>query len=330
MAWTFSPIVTTITQDEFFPTITDNILAGNVMLERFLGNARPWGSGHILRVPIKYQKSSAGGSYSPWDTFSTSQQNTRVLASYSPTFNYYSVVLANPQIAFNRGDAAVLDLLAAEMESVSNDMRDGLGTQFYSDGTGNSSKDIQGLGLVVSSSSDLGGLDVSTYPTWASDLDSDSESINLADLFQSIDDATIGNDIPTLIVSTKTIWKTFENLLQATINYYTQVQGYPKVNRFTTRGKGGQTGDIGFDALYARGIPFVKDEKCPSDYLYVLNENHLWFASQPHPEYATSNGFAWTGLKTPTQMDAKVGQFLLYGNFVCNSRRTQAYQTSKS
>ena len=329
----FSAFVTTVTQDRFIPKVIDNVLAGNVLLERMLGNARPWGSGHILRIPIKYQKSSAGGSYTGFDPLSTSQQNTRVLASYDPKQNYFSVIISGIQQAVNKGDAAVLDLLAVEMESVAKDMADELGTQFYSDGTGNSSKDITGLAAAVAASGTYGNITygASTYPTWLSDVDTSTNAITLAEMRASHDAASIGNDKPTLIVTTPAIWTTFEGLLTATVNYYTQVQGYSKVNRFTTKGRGGQTGDIGFDALYFRGVPVVADEKCTSGYMYMLNENHLWMATLPHAKYGTTkNGFAWTGLKEPTNQDASVGQFLLYAQMICDSRRTQALLTNKS
>ena len=277
--------------------MVDNVLTGNVLLERFLGNAKPWGSGHALKIPIKYQVSSSGGSYEGFDIFSTSQANTRVLASYDPEQNYFSVVISGIQQAVNKGDAAILDLLATEMGSVADDMKSGLGTQFYSDGTGNSSKDIDGLGAAVLSSGTYATLAPGTYTTWVSDATSQDSAITLAARRASYDAAKIGNDAPTLIVTTPAVWTTYEGLLTATINYYTQVQGYSKVNRFTTRGKGGQTGDVGFDALYFRGVPIVSDEKCSSGYMYFLNEAHMWFARLDHPKYATDkSGFAWTGL----------------------------------
>lgn len=327
----FSEFVTTVTQDQIFPKVIDNVMTGRVLLERFLGAAKPWGSGTPKKIPIKWRKSTSGGSYDLWDTFTTSQSTERVLATYYLKYNYWSVVVANPQIAVNQGDAQVIDLVRAEMDSKTDDMRDALSTQLYGDGTGNSSKDIEGLGKIVLSSGTYAGLAPGTYTTWVSDEDSDTEPITLADLRQSIDDATIGSDAPTLIVTTKAVWKTLEGLLMATINYHTQVQGYPRMTRFGIKPAGtGQTADIGFDVIYVRGIPTVKDEACTTGFIYVLNERHLWFGTRQHPEYATKNGFAWTGWKTPTNQDAKVGQFLLYGNMLCDSRRTQAYLHVKS
>ena len=332
----FSSFVTSVTQDKYIPKVVDNVLNGNVLTMRFLSNPRPWGSGHLLRVPIKYQSSSAGGSYSGFDSFSTSQQNTRTWATFDPKQNYFSVVLSGIQRAVNKGDAAVLDLLATEMSSVSDDMADGLGDQMYSDGSGNSYKDIQGLAAIINDGSDTatyGGLSRSTYTTWLSDEDSDTEAITLADLRASYDAATHGTDHPTIIVTTPAIWTTFEGLLSATINYHSQVQGYPKMTRFGIKRDAGtgQTGDVGFDTLFFRGIPFVADEKCTSGLVWLINEKHLWFASLAHPDFPVrEKGFAWTGLQRPTNQDASVGQFLLYGNLVADSCRTHAYQKTKS
>jgi hypothetical protein len=261
--------------------------------------------------------------------------NTRTKATFDPKQVYGSVVISNIQQAVNKGDAAVLDLLATEMDSVAADLADEIGTQLYADGTGNSSKDFDGLDAAVddgNGTATYGGLARGTYTTWVSTYTSNSGAISISNLQSAFDSAKIGNDAPTLVVTTPAVWRTYEGLLQATINYLPQVQGYPKLNRFgISRNAGtGQTGDIGYDSLFFRGIPVVSDEKCPSGKLWVLNERHLWFAKLAHPKYGENHGFAWTGLKEPTNQDAEVGQFLLYGNLIADSCRTHAYMTSKS
>lgn len=334
----FSAFVTTVTQDKFIPKVVDNVLAGNVMCMRFLQNSRPWGSGHKLIQPIKYQSSTSGGSYSGFDAFSTTQANTRVSAEFDPKQNYFSVVINGIQQAVNKGDAGVLDLLATEMDSVAQDMADGLGTQFYSDGTGNGSKDITGLDAAVddgNGTATYGGLLRTTYTTWVSTYTSNAGALTIANLRSAYDSAKIGNDAPSLIVMHPSEWSTYEGLLQATINYHTQVQGYPRMTRFGIKRNAGtgQVGDVGFDTLFFRGIPVVADEKNTDGYVWMLNEKHIWFARLDHPKYPAKQnqyGFAWTGLKEPTNQDASVGQFLLYGNIISDSCRTHAYMTGKS
>lgn len=332
----FTEFVLSVTKNKFVPKVEDNVLNGNLLTMRFLSNPKPWNGGARYQQPIKFQKSSAGGSYAGVDLLSTNQQNTRVRAYFDPKQNYFSVVLDGIQQAVNQGDGQILDLLATEMDSVSNDMADTIGDEMYSDGTGNSSKDITGLAAAINDGNAVatyGDLARGTYTTWLSTLTSNSGAITLANLRSAYDSAKHGNDIPTLIATTKAIWSTFESLLQATVNYYTQVQGYPKMTQFgiTRNGNTGQTGDIGFDTLFFRGVPVVADEKCPSGRVYLINERHLFFAKMNHAKYPTSkNGFAWTGLKEPINQDAEVGQFFLYGNVVADSCRVHSYMTSKS
>lgn len=157
----------------------------------------------------------------------------------------------------------------------------------------------------------------------------------MANMRSAYDSAKIGNDIPTLVVMHPSEWSTYEGLLMATINYHTQVQGYPKMTRFgISRQAGtGQTGDAGFDTLFFRGMPVVSDEKITDGVLYMINEKHLWWSGLNHPTHAVSGnpyGFSWTGLKEPTNQDASVGQFLLYGQITGDARRTHAYMTGKS
>jgi hypothetical protein len=306
MATSFSAFVTTVTRDRIVPKIVDNILAGNVATMRFLSNSRPWTGGHQLVLPIKYQTSSAGGSYKMWDTFSTSQQNTRHQAKFDPKYNYQSVVLANPQLAVNSGDSKILDLLKVEMASAADDMADRIGTQFYdAGGTTSGADDIIGLDAAIDDGNttatwgEING--TSTYTTWVSTLTSNSGAITIAQMASMYDSAKVGNDAPSIVIMHPSEWTTYEGLLQATINYHTQVQGYPKMTRFgISRAAGtGQTGDIGFDTLFFRGIPVVSDEKCDDGVMYMINEKHLWFARLEHPKYPSKQnqyGFAWTGL----------------------------------
>jgi len=346
MATTFGAIVTTITQDYIVPKITDNILLGNVLLLRMLGGQKPskaWGrvSGHLLNVPIKYQTSTQGGWYTGFDTFSTSQTSTRVLAEYDPEQLYWSVPLSGIQVAVNQGPQKVLDLVQVEMNSVAQDMADTLGTGLYSDGTGTSNKQLDGLDACVDDgvgTATYANLLRSTYTTWVSNHDSSTNAITRAELAASFDAATIGADHPTLGVTTPAIWTTIEGLAMGTISFNNPLPGLGREYGQMTRAgvRRGVGGELGFTALFFRGVPIISDEKCTSGRFYWLNENHLGLATWPYPNfpgYVTKpayHGFCWTGLKLPLNQDASVGQFLFYGQLVTDSCRTHAYMTNKS
>jgi len=345
----FSKVVTTITQDYIVPKVVDNILDGNVLAGRFLStrkDATSWGrlvSGEQLKIPIKYQKSTTGGWYSFWDTFSTNQDQTRVLAEYNPKQLYWSVGAAGIQIGVNKGDQKVLDLLKVEMDSCSADMMDTFGTGLYSDGTGTSNKELTGLKAAVDDGNGVAtyaGLARGTYTTWLSDLDASSNTITRSELGASFNAAVHGNEQPTLGVTTETIWTTIEGLAMGTIMFNNPMPGLSKeYGQWSRAGvKKGVGAELCVTSLFFRGKPIIADEKCTSGYFYWLNERHIGLATWPYPipefpGYVSKpnyHGFCWTGLKVPTNQDASVGQFLFYGNLVTDACRTHSYMTGKS
>ena len=315
----------------------------------FLRTAKPW-SGHQISQPIKFQANTTSvGSYSGFDTLSVQQINTRVNATFNLKQYFGSVVLSNAQISVNDGDEKVLDLIATETSSVADDLLDLIGTGLYNDGTANNSKELGGLDALIddnSGTATYAGLARSTFTTWVSNLDSSSNAITLAELRSSFDAAKIGSDAPTIIVMHPSEWTTYEGLLTPTINYHTQVSGYPKVSAFVSKGAAtGQSGDIGFDALFFRGVPVVSDEKQDDGTIQLINEKHLWLAVKKHPKHASVNvralpgrgaeaetftGFSFTGFKEPVNQDAVVAQLLWYGELIADSCRHHAYLTSKS
>lgn len=338
---TFGNYVQSVTRQHIIPKVVEGIVNGNVLTMRLLSNSQEW-SGESLKKPLMKSLNTSGGSYSGFDTFSTAQADTRVLFSYDPRQNYQSVVLSNLDLAVNATQDRVLDLLKVEMETAKISMMDRIGTQFYADGTGNSSKDFNGLANLVDDgtvASTVGGLTRATYPTSLNATVTTSVgAITVGRMRTAYDAATHGADTPSLIVTDKTTWSYLEALFapQIRLNY----EGYSQVTAFdVVKDKQSLKGEIGFNAIMFRGTPIVKDEKCTTGYIYFLNEKYLQWYGLKHPsheavEISTTvmesgayekmpkvKGFAWTGLKEPVNQDAEIGQVLLYGNLVCWSPR---------
>jgi len=344
---TFGTKVTTITQDYIVPEVIDNILDGNVLTMRMLTKQRPakgWGkvSGESIKIPIKYQKSTSGGWYENFDPFAVNQTNVRVHATYRMRQLYYSVPLSGAQLSGNMGESRVIDLLTTEMGSVANDMLDTFGDGLYSDGTGSANKQLTGLDAAVDNgtTATYAGLLRATYTTWVSDTDASANAVTRAEIADSFAAAKHGSDTPTLGVTTPAIWHTIEGLAMATMNW-NNPQGnggfareYGSVSR--AGAKRGVASELGSTAIFFRGVPIVEDEKCTAGRFYWLNENHMGIARWPYPDlpgYSSKSnyhGFCWTGLKMPTNQDVTVGQFLFYGQLVCDSCRTQAVMTNKT
>lgn len=331
---TFNEVVNTITQDEILPSVVDSVLNSNVLTLRLMSNPKPW-AGEQLKVPVKVSKNAAGGSFDGFDSFSTSRSNTRISMAFGPKGYYQSVVISNLERAVNAGKSKVIDLVAVEMDSSQQDMTDGIGTAFYSDGTGNGSKDFTGLAAAVDDGSvagTYGGKSRTTYTTLKSSVTAALGNLTLAAMATSYDAATKGSDRPTIIVTTEAVWGYYEQLLQPTVVANYDSGGFSQVTKQgTAQNRGALKGEIGFDALWYRGTPVVKDEKCTSGYMYFLNEKYLSWYSLPHPDNVMRSDsgliegyygmekppvISWTGFKRPTNQDAMLGQFIVYGELI--------------
>ena len=97
-------------------------------------------------------------------------------------------------------------------------------------------------------------------------------------------------------------------------------------------------GLAGYTAIWYRGIPIVKDEKCTSGYIYYINTDVTYWSGLPHPKHGMvslgtstiegvgnpvprNHGISWTGFKEPINQDGETGQFILYGQMLCEMPR---------
>jgi len=340
---TFDAYVQSITQDKIVPKVVDNILNSNVLALRILGKQKPW-SGESLKFPIKYQKSTTGGSFSGLDTFSTAKVNTRQTLSFDPRGYYQSVVLSGMDVDVNATPEGVLNLVKVEMESAQQDMIDSIGGLLYGDGTGNSNKEFLGLDAIVDDGTSVttyGGLLRSTYSPVLDGTRTASGGTLTTDLLGALyDNCTRGSKKPTLSVTTEAVWTIYEALLQPTVAAnYQAMNGYKQVTRNgVAENRGALQGEIGFDALFHRGVPVVADEKCTAQTWWMLNEEYLTFYGLKSHKYSPismasstidgvyndapkTSGFSWTGLKEPVNQYAEIGQIILEGNLVSPAPR---------
>lgn len=320
----FGNRVVTTTQDKIMAKVVDSVLNSNVLATRFLSAAKQW-SGETMKFPIKYQKNSTGSSFSGFDSLSTAASNTRVNMSFNPSFYSITTTLPLDELAVNATDARVLDLMAVETASSAQDMADEIGTQFYGDGTGNSSKDFLGLGAIVDDGSSVatyGGLSRSTYPTIQATVTASSGALSLAKLRALYNAVASGSQKPTAAFTTKPVFGYYEQLLQPQERILKDV-GMVK----------GLSSGTGFTALSYAGVPVFMDEKCPSGQFIFLNEEFIDFYALQVPntkeirfkstdiegnDYSEvmGLGFSWSDWIVPTNQAALIGHIYLGGQLI--------------
>ena len=278
--------VTDITQDTFFPAMTDNIYSGNVLTAILSRSPRTWRGGTPIRVPVYLMSGQLlnVGSYSGFDSFSTTAETPTQQASFNPSQYAASIPLSGIELAANRGEAAVVDLVASTLSIYAEALRQDMGTDVYGDGTGNNSKAL--LGLVAqtddtTSVTTFGGISRTTYTNWRGTRTAQSGSLSLANLAADVDAAQVGTEKPNLLVTTPAVFTIYEALLTPTVTHNLSFSGYDMLTPGGEFQKNGPAAGQGFNSLYFRGIPLVADEKCTSGNIYTLNTRHLYWYVMP-------------------------------------------------
>ncbi len=324
----YSARLTSITQDKIVPKVIDTVLNSNVFAMKLLRSAKAW-SGETFKIPLKYQNGTSGASFNGFDTFSTNASERRVSLSFTPKFYEKSVVLPLDEVDINGVDETkVLDLVAIEMSLAAQEMADELGTIFWSDGTGNSSKDFLGLTAHVDDGntvSTIGGLSRSTYATLASTKTASGGSLSLAKMRTLYNAITSGMQKPTIGYATEAVFGFYEQLLQPMLRI--------NVDALRARSASAFRGEGGFSGLDFQGFAIVPDEKCTSQNLYFLNEDFLEWKALPSkmnkpvpysPQDIEGNdysevaglGFSWSGWIRPSNSYSIIGHIILGGEFV--------------
>ena len=263
----FDNVVDTLTLEEIVPRVVDTVLRSNTFATKMLSKTKRFGAA-TMDFPIKYQVGTAIQSFLGFDVLPTSFTDTRILMKYNPRFVAANVALAGTDLIANNTAAKVLDLTKVEMQSRAQDLADGLGTMLWSDGTGNSSKDMLGLAAIVddgTSVATIGGLARATYTTLKSTVTAAS-TLSLAamrTLYNNIADATVA---PTRVYTDYPTWALYERLLQPQEKIFKEVNIVPNYKGYE-----------GFAGLMYAGMEVVPDRKATSGVMMFLNENYLDF-----------------------------------------------------
>mgnify|MGYP001558226078 CR=1 FL=1 len=328
--------VTTTTREKILPYLVDTVLNSNVFATRMLGKAKKW-SGSDQQFPIKVSKNSTGTSFSGFDTLSTTATNNRVLLTYDPKFYQITVALPLDEISANNTEDKILDLVGTEVLTAAHDMADDIGTLFYSDGTGNSSKDFLGLGAIVDDGTTvatIGGQSRSTYTTLQSTVTASGGTLTLARMQTLYSAVSSGSQRPTLGLCPEAVFDLYEQLLNPQERI---VKDVPMM-------KGGLVGGTGFTGLHFRGFPIIADEKATAQTLFFINEDFInWYAlplamTEAVPfknvdvrgnDYSSVKGlgFSFSGWIKPSNQAAIVGHIYLGGELTTDNPKRQGRLT---
>jgi hypothetical protein len=350
----FSPSVTSVTRNTIVRKSFDTINRGSPGLMYFLQNPEEWKSGVQYTVIVQYQDSTNGGNIGVADKLDTNRVDTQTQMNFNPHMAYAPVVIANIEMVLNDGDERVLDLLATQFDIQAKHLMNIMSSNLYTGtGIGNSWDSLAMAADDSTNYTTYGGLSRSTYTSLKGYYLASAGATTLAKLATAYDAVQVGIDNPNLILTTKSIWSTYESLLTPIVRAGYVQNGYPRMNAFgMVPTSEALAGTQGFEVLFFRGTPVVKDEQVPSGNIFLVNTNYFGFkgidlspAGLKRTNFKDKNdgtpkgvpgrvpstlGFNFRDMITPVDQLAEVGHLVYAGDFISENPRLLGHMVGAS
>lgn len=296
------------TMEKYLPTLEDNVFTSKPLLFAItnFGNVVTLDGGTQINVRLMYAELGNQGSYSKGDTFLTDEDEGTTVAIYNWK-QYYAVVrLSEIDIAKNAGASAVGRLVQEELERAEMSISESFDSMFFGDGTGNASKDFNGLQNLIDDDNTVGGIDSSAAGNawWQSDVTGTAGDLTFDLIRTPYLTVSEGNDFPNLGMTTQTIYAELDALFTSN-------------QRFTDPTMANQ----GFEVLAFHGTPVSFDRNCPSGNFYWLNMKYITLFK------LGGNWFRMSDWLEPANQDIRIKKMVCYGELAISNRKRQAVLT---
>ena len=286
--------------------LTDNVFTARPLTYQLMdkGRIRMLNGGTKIVEPLIYGQNSTVASYSGYDTISLTPQSGITAAEFDWKQYAASVAISGIEEAKNNGEQAMVNLLEAKIMQAEESMKEGFNSMFFGDGTGNSSKDWNGLGNLVESGNSVGGINSATETWWRSYEENTVAALSLAQMTTAYNSVSVGNDHPDMILGTQTLFEKYESLLQPQLRYTDT-----------------KTADAGFQNLLFKAAPVAYDVDCPAGNMYFLNSKYITLVGH------SDKWFEVTPFIRPENLDARYSLIMCYGNLTIRNRKKQGKLT---
>ena len=290
-------------------TLTDNVFTARPLTYKLMekGRIRMLNGGTKIVEPLIYGQNDTVGSYSGFDTIALTPQTGISAAEYEWKQYAASISMSGIEEAKNNGEQEIINLLEAKIMQAEESLREGFNEMFFADGTGNSSKDWNGLANLVEATGTVGNIDPSTNSWWASYEENTSAALTLAQMSTAYNTVSVGNDHPDVLLTTQTLFEKYEALLMPLLRYTDS-----------------KTADAGFQNLLFKSAPVMYDVHCPAGTFFFLNSKYITLVGH------SGKWFQQTEFIRPEDLDARYALIMCYGNLTLRNRAKQGKLTAKT
>jgi len=343
----FSAAVTTVTRTMILKKVYDTVTLGTPGLMTFMRTAKEWSTGTAYEPVIQYQDTTNGGNTGIADQLDSDRENTRASMSFDVKMAYKPVVIADIEAQLNSGDERIVSLLDIEFDTQAKSLLNLMAQNLYvGTGSGDSWDSLAGAASDSTLYATYGSLSRSTYSSINGYYLASAGALDLTKMATGFDEVSIGMEEPSVMLTTKSIWSSYEALLTPTLRASFQTFAAPNYDQYGMMmdSKNNSFGTQGFRAITYRGVPVVKDEQIPSGKLIFVNQsafgmkgvnitgkgyetlNFKGVTSNSTPKGVPGNvpsakGFNFRVLKSPVDQLSQVGYLLFAGNFCSENPR---------
>jgi len=298
----------------------DNISNNNALLSwlRMGGREKSFPGGREIMQELRYAQNGTFMFYSGTEYLNVSFNDTMTAARFPIKQASIAVVLSGLEDIMNASDEQMLDLIEERVETAEDTFWNNMSAAIYSDGTGWSGKQINGLQALVSKTPTVGlvgGIDRSAQTWWR------NASTNTGGVTSS----TIQHQMNLMAVGLKRN-SDGVNLIVADNNYYlAYLESLTSIQRVTSSGDAKKVG-AGFTSLayYGAGkevqviLDGGKNGQIPTNTMYFLNTDYLFFRPSSKRNYKVIGGD-----RQNINQDAKVRILAWAGNMTANNLSLQ-------
>ena len=277
--------------------LADDVTNNNALLKRLnaKGNVRPFGGGNVILEEIMYVETSTinANSYSGYEVINITPNSPISAAQFSITQYAGAITMSGLEMLQNSSKEQIIDLLEGRQKVAEAQLKNRIDYDLYQDGTGNSAKNLTGLGAAVPdtpTSGTYGGISRSSYTFWQSVSYSGTtnggaavSSANIQAYMTALGIRLVrGSDKPDLWVGDNTYYQYYVNSMQAIQRVTSEGSGSPGAGFPSLKFYGG---GMAADVVLGGGVNGDVDTSgnnggATSAHMWALNTDYIFF--RPH------------------------------------------------
>lgn len=291
--------------------VTDNIFTATPLWKWMKGKNRikyDGSGGRFLEVPLSYAKNETVTSLGKGDTVSLNDTKFLTTAQYQWKYVAGNLTRYFTDDQQNKGKQAQLNLANQKIDNLKNSLSDKFEEFMFGDGTGNGSKDPNGLRtFIVSSPSSgtVGNIDAASNSWWRNKQKTATGAASvylLSDMRTLFNNCSTGQgvDMPKVIFTDQTSYELYED----------EVQELKVIND-------SMNGDPMMKTVTFKGIPLYWSSQAPSGKMYFINDEYISVNIDPDVN------FMMTEWKTVANTLDRYAQIVVKLEVTCNRRASQ-------